>query len=136
MLLVIVAPRNNQITGNVGLFYVCYQLSRLGWNVLPTSRNAKGADLVIYDRNQVRRHTVQIKTLTKENYVHGLGEPFSDFLIICNRIGVEPPEIYSAKREEYRKALESEPPNGFKGYFLRPVAFKKFGRGFQSIGRG
>ncbi len=36
-----VQSRNrNQVVGNVGLFYVCYKLSRLGWNVMPTARNA------------------------------------------------------------------------------------------------
>jgi hypothetical protein len=25
-----------QIVGNAGLYYVCYELSRRGWNVLPT----------------------------------------------------------------------------------------------------
>jgi hypothetical protein len=129
-------PRNNQITGNTGLFYVCYQLSKLGWNVLPTSRNAKGADLIIYDRDQERRHTIQVKTLTKDNYIHGIGEPFSDFLVICNNIGADPPETYSAARELYQKALEKETAKGFKGYFLRPTKFKQFGKGLQSIGRG
>ena len=33
--------KSNQIVGNVGLYYVCYELSKRGWNVLPTSRNAK-----------------------------------------------------------------------------------------------
>ena len=37
-----------QITGNAGLYYVCYELTKRGWNVLPTSRNAKGVDIVIY----------------------------------------------------------------------------------------
>jgi hypothetical protein len=30
-----------QITGNVGLYYCCYRLSQLGWNVMPTARNAR-----------------------------------------------------------------------------------------------
>ena len=34
--------------GNIGLFYVCYRLSRLGWSALPTTRNAKGIDIVLY----------------------------------------------------------------------------------------
>jgi hypothetical protein len=42
--------RDNQLVGNIGLYYICYELSRLGWNVLPTSRNARGIDLVIYSR--------------------------------------------------------------------------------------
>jgi sensor histidine kinase YesM len=31
----------SQTVGNEGLYYVCYKLSSFGWNVLPTSRNAK-----------------------------------------------------------------------------------------------
>ena len=41
-------PRlDRQVTGNVGLYYCCYQRSLMGWNVMPTARNAKGVDIVI-----------------------------------------------------------------------------------------
>jgi len=43
--------KNKQITGNAGLFYVAYKLSTMGWNVLPTSRNAKGIDIVAYSED-------------------------------------------------------------------------------------
>lgn len=39
---------DNQIVGNAGLYYVCYRLSLLGWNVMPTARNARGIDVVAY----------------------------------------------------------------------------------------
>lgn len=40
-----VAPKaRHQIVGNAGLFYSAYRLSRLGWNVMPTSRNARGIE--------------------------------------------------------------------------------------------
>ncbi len=57
--------RNNQITGNVGMFYACYQLSRLGLNVMPTIRNAKGSDIVAYTQDQQHFLTFQVKTLSK-----------------------------------------------------------------------
>jgi hypothetical protein len=50
----------------VGLFYVCYQLSKLGWNVMPTSRNAKGIDIIIYSQDGKRKHTIQLKSLQKK----------------------------------------------------------------------
>ena len=34
------ATLDPQLTGNVGLYYCCYRLSLLGWNVMPTARNA------------------------------------------------------------------------------------------------
>ena len=39
----------SQVTSNVGLYYVCYQLAKRGWNVMPTSRNARGVDIIIYN---------------------------------------------------------------------------------------
>ena len=35
----------HQMTGNAGLFHIAWELSRRGWNVMPTVRNARGADL-------------------------------------------------------------------------------------------
>lgn len=43
-----------QITGNVGLYYCCYRLSLMGWNVMPTARNARGVDLIAYNHDASR----------------------------------------------------------------------------------
>ncbi|WP_141631549.1 hypothetical protein [Rhodopirellula baltica] len=56
---------NKQITGNVGMYYACFQLSKLGLNVLPTSRNARGADIIVYNEEQTKFSTVQVKAMTK-----------------------------------------------------------------------
>ena len=58
-----------QLVGNVGLYYVCYKLSCLGWNVLPTSRNAKGVDVVIYNQDATKTLTIP------ENSCSSPGEP-------------------------------------------------------------
>jgi len=42
---------SKQIVGNIGLYYVCYELSKRNWNVLSTTRNAKGVDIVIYNQS-------------------------------------------------------------------------------------
>src|SRR5688572_317518 len=49
---------NQQTVGNIGLFYVCYRLSRMGWNVMPTARNAKGIDILIYSQDASQTRTV------------------------------------------------------------------------------
>jgi hypothetical protein len=38
----------NQVVGNIGMYYAAYRLSQQGWNVMPTSRNARGVDMLIY----------------------------------------------------------------------------------------
>ena len=49
--------KNNQMVGNIGLFYTCYRLSRLGWNAMPTSRNARGVDIIMIFAVSVREQT-------------------------------------------------------------------------------
>ena len=54
---------NNQITGNIGMYYVCYQLSKDGWNAMPTSRNAKGIDILAYS-DDGKCIGIQVKTIS------------------------------------------------------------------------
>ena len=61
------AKRPKQIVGNAGMFYVCYQLSLLNWNVMPTSRNARGVDIIAFSMKGTKMLTFQIKTLSKRN---------------------------------------------------------------------
>ncbi len=76
----------SQVVGNAGLFYVCYKLSMLGWNVMPTSRNARGIDVMCFSMDGTRMLSVQVKSLSKKNpvpigvdHVYGL----SDRHILC-----------------------------------------------------
>ena len=59
---------SKQITGNVGLYFVCYRLSQRGWNAIPTSRNARGIDVVAYnDAGDCK--LFQVKTVSGRNAV-------------------------------------------------------------------
>ena len=58
---------SSKLTGNIGLFYACYQLSLRGWNALPTIRNAKGADVIGVKGK--RKLGIQVKTLSKQDAV-------------------------------------------------------------------
>lgn len=60
---------DNQITGNIGLYYVCLELSKKGFNVMPTARNAKGIDVIAYNKTGKRFVGFQVKALTKPNPV-------------------------------------------------------------------
>src|SRR5260370_4550284 len=55
---------SNQVVGNAGLYYVCFKLSLDGWNVMPTSRNARGIDILAYSQTGRRFLTVQVKALS------------------------------------------------------------------------
>jgi len=84
---------NNQITGNIGLYYACYKLSCLGWNVMPTARNARGVDIVAYDRTGSRYFGFQVKSLTKRNPVplgKGVEALMGHFWIIIYEVRKDP----------------------------------------------
>src|SRR3546814_3956478 len=55
----------HQLTGNVGLYHVARELSRRGWHVMPTVRNARGADLYAASDDEARVLPIQSKALSK-----------------------------------------------------------------------
>lgn len=58
--------RSQLLTGNVGLYFCCYKLSLLGWNVM---RSARGVDIIAYSGDASRFVGVQVKSLSKRNPV-------------------------------------------------------------------
>ena len=65
--------RNNLVVGNIGMYFAAYQLSRRSWNVMPTSRNARGIDLVAYDSGGRKFLGIQVKTLSRGRNAVPLG---------------------------------------------------------------
>ena len=100
--------KDRQITGNVGLYFICYKLSRWGWNVLPTSRNARGIDILAYGKNGKQPITIQTKSFTRMHVAVG---PFrektdiiADFYIVaCKAYNM--PIIYVLTKDETKSLL-------------------------------
>jgi hypothetical protein len=55
-------PSSGQTTGMLGVYLVAAELSRLGLIVSPTSRSARGADLLVTDQECHMAWSVQVKT--------------------------------------------------------------------------
>lgn len=80
---------SKQVTGNIGLYYCCYQLSLRGWNVMPTARNAVGVDIIAYNEDVSKFVGLQVKALSGENNVSigiSLSKIISDFWIIVDNV--------------------------------------------------
>jgi len=132
-------PLNKQIVGNVGLFYACYSLSRLGWNVMLTSRNARGIDIVIYSQDATRTHTIQVKTLSGLTPVplgRSLAGLVGDFLIVC-RNSIFTPECFIFTMPEVHD-LAYQSRNGVKPnyWFLPNHGSHDSHYGWEKIGYG
>lgn len=103
-----------QITGNSGLNYVAWQLSRRGWHVMPTIRNARGSDLIVINEDETVVLGIQSKALSKRNAVP-LGVDIenlrSDWWIITIHANSDNPACYVLRLDEVR-ALAGQDKNG------------------------
>ena len=124
------APKNSkQVVGNIGLYYVCYELSKLGWNVLSTSRNAKGVDIIIYSQDAKKTHTIQVKALSKKDPVplgSNLDNLFAEYLIICCNVMDKPELFVDEIDEDLKKIIHKRINNqGITSYWLQPKDYEK-----------
>ena len=128
------------IVGNMGLYYVCYHLSRLGWNVMPTARNARGIDIIAYDSHCSRFVGVQVKALSRRDPVPlgvTLDNVMGDFWIIVNRLASEP-RAFVMLPAEVKSLAHRSVKRGNVSYWLQPVSYdrEEFSEGWSRIGRG
>jgi hypothetical protein len=133
-------PKMRQVIGNMGLYYVCYQLSRLGWNVMPTARNARGVDIIAYNRDCSRFIGVQVKALSKRDPVPlgaNLNNIIGDFWIIVNNLANTPAAFVMLPKEVLNLAHRGE-KDGRISYWLQPASYNTevFVERWDRIGHG
>ncbi len=129
-----------QITGNVGLYYCCYHLSLLGWNVMPTARNARGIDVVAYSRDGTRFVGVQVKALSKRVPVplgKSLDKVMGDFWVIVNQVATAPSAFVLLPSEVMELAHRGE-KEGRVSFWLQPGAYdrEEFREAWHRMGGG
>lgn len=114
-----------QIVGNIGLYYVCYRLSKLGWNVMPTARNARGIDVVAYNSLGTEFVGIQVKSLSNRAPVplgKSLEKVMGDYWIIVNRLNKKP-EAYILLPQEVKKLAHRGEKEGRVSYWLQPKSY-------------
>ena len=129
---------NKQTIGNIGLYYSCYELSKRGWNVLPTSRNAKGIDILIYNQDGTKTHSIQVKALSKRNPVPFGKNPYiiADYYIICRKVLEDKPEVYIATKRQINKNMSTSSKDGEISYWLETKDYEGFADRWEIIGKG
>ncbi len=118
---------NQQVVGNAGLYYCCYQLSLLGWNVMPTARNARGVDIIAYNEDATKMLAVQVKTLSKRSPVplgSSLEKVMGDVWVVINNVASPTPNVFILSPEEV-KALAYKNQTGQVAYWLQPKDYDK-----------
>lgn len=134
---------NSQITGNVGLYYCCYRLSLLGWNVMPTARNARGVDIIAYSRDASRFHGIQVKALSKRSPVPlgpSLEKVMGDYWVVINNVASESPQSFVLLPAEVKEHAHRgvNVKDGRVSFWLQPKIYGqvKFKEAWERIGHG
>lgn len=130
----------SQIVGNVGMFYAAYKLSRMGWNVMPTARNARGIDLLAYDTDATRYLGIQIKTLSRRSAVPLGNSPakiMGDWWIIVSRVASDP-VCFVLKAEDVNRLANKNGKDDRVSCWLEPSKYEvaNYREAWDQIGRG
>lgn len=135
------ARLDHQTVGNVGLYFVWYQLSRRGWNVMPTARNARGVDILVYSHDARRKLSIQVKALSRRNPVPlgtDLERLFGDFFIVCRKVATDAPECFILLPSEVRARAHRGAKDGRTSFWLQPREYeaKEYREAWERIGSG
>ncbi len=130
----------SQVVGNVGMYYAAYRLSKMGWTVMPTSRNAWGIYLLAYDDAADRKLGIQVKALSTHNPVplgFSVDKFMGDWWIIVTKATTEP-ECFIMKPIEVRRLAFRGEENGKVSFWLQPSQYDtdEFRERWDRIGRG
>ncbi len=130
--------KSSQVTGNAGLYWTCYHLSRMGWNAMPTARNARGVDIIAYNSDCSKMISIQVKTLSKKDPVplgKSLDNIMGDFWVIVNNV-VSEPQTYIIRPEDVKHLAHRGEKDGRVSYWLQPSAYciKEFHEAWDRIG--
>lgn len=116
---------NAQIVGNIGLYFVCYELSKRGWNVMPTTRNARGIDIIAYHLETSEYVGIQVKALSKKNPVPlggSLDRVLGDFWIIVNNLDAQH-GVFVMTPDEVKKRAHRGEKDGKVSFWLQPKSY-------------
>lgn len=107
---------------------------------MPTSRNARGIDIIAYDSSGKNYIGVQVKTLTKRNPVPlggSLEKIIGDYWVIVNEVAKTPNAFIMLPKEVKELAHRGE-KNGRVSFWLQPKSYDKeaFKEAWERIGHG
>lgn len=101
-------------------------LSRFGWNVMPTARNARGVDLIAYGADAEEKLAIQVKSLSRKSPVPlggHLQNLMGDYFIICREVLTDHPDCFVLTPEEVRRSAHRGEKDGRVSYWLQPRSY-------------
>ncbi len=108
---------------------------------MPTARNAKGIDILVYSQDASRKLSIQVKALSRRAPVPlgaTLKHLFADYVVICRRVTGENPECFILRPDEIRELVHRGEKDGRVSYWLQPREYEieQFREKWDRIGSG
>lgn len=112
----------------------------MGWNVMPTSRNARGIDIIAYNSEATEYIGVQVKSLSKRNAVplgSSLDKIMGDYWVIVDKVAAHP-RAFVLKPDDVRLLAKYNDKDGKRSYWLNPQQYdqEQFANAWHLIGFG
>ncbi len=114
------------ILTKLGLHYVSYRLSQLGWNVVPVQQKSRGIDIAAYNRDHSHFIGVQVRTQHERARVPigtDLDRITGHFWIAVNR-AESTPTAYVLLPDEVKERASSGERRGRMSYWLEPNSYE------------
>ena len=92
---------------------------------MPTARNARGVDIIAYNRDCSRMISIQVKALSKKNPVplgNSLDKVMGDFWVVVNNVVAEP-QTYVLLPQEVKDLAHRGEKEGRVSYWLQPSSY-------------
>ena len=107
---------------------------------MPTSRNARGIDIIAYNSDGTKFIGVQVKTLSKRNPVplgNSLDKIMGDYWVIVNNVAKEP-NAFIMLPEEIKTLAHRNEKNSKVSFWLQPKSYEssEFKEAWERIGHG
>lgn len=96
---------DRQTVRNIGLSHARNQLSNRGWTVMPSARNTKGVDFLVYGQDASRTLTIKVRAFSRRNAVSLGATPdnfLADYLLVCSKVIEDNPEWFILTQEDAR----------------------------------
>ena len=106
---------------------------------MPTSRNARGVDIIAYNYDCSKTISIQVKSLSKKAPVplgKTIEKVMGDFWVIVNNLSTEEPVAYILKPKEVIREADRKEKEGRVSYWLQPRSYmlEKYCESWDRIG--
>jgi hypothetical protein len=129
-------PYRDQMTGNAGLHYAAWQLSRTGWHVMLTVRNARGSDMVVANEDETVHFGVQSKASRSRNPIRvrkGTKKLQSEWWILTIEAIEDRPVCFVLSKQDVERLAVGDRDGQ---WWINPAKCDEFREAWHRIGSG